>query len=118
MEKLPLRATIDKDVIIGSIIFIDSYGNAISNITREIFSRVFEKRDYLILIQSNKNFTNHISVKYSDEPVGDLLARFNSLDLLEISINGANVSELLSLSIGSVVRVDLASKKTSPDRLL
>ena len=116
-EKVPLRATIDKDVIIGSIIFIDSYGNAISNITREVFYRVFENRDYLILIQSNKNYTDHISSKYSDEPVGDLLARFNSLDLLEISINGANVAELLSLTVGSVVRVDLANKKSSSNRL-
>jgi S-adenosylmethionine hydrolase len=116
-EKVPLRATIDKDVIIGSIIFIDSYGNAISNITREVFYRVFENRDYLILIQSNKNFTDHISMKYSDEPVGELLARFNSLDLLEISINGANVSELLSLTVGSALRVDLANKKSSSNRL-
>ena len=105
-ERLPLRATIDKDVIIGSIIFIDSYGNAISNITREIFYRVFENREFRISIQSNKNYTEHISNTYSDVPVGDLLARFNSLDLLEISINGANVSELLSLEVGSVVRVD------------
>jgi hypothetical protein len=116
-EKVPLRATIDKDVITGSIIFIDSYGNAISNITREVFYRVFENRQYLILIQSNKNYTNHISIKYSDEPVGELLARFNILDLLEISINGANAAELLSLSIGSVLRVDLANKKSSADKL-
>jgi S-adenosyl-L-methionine hydrolase (adenosine-forming) len=116
-EKVPLRATIDKDVIIGSIIFIDSYGNAISNITREVFYRVFEGRDYLILIQSNKNFTDHICKKYSDEPVGEMLARFNSLDLLEISINGADVSELLGLSVGSVVRVDLANKKTASNKL-
>jgi S-adenosyl-L-methionine hydrolase (adenosine-forming) len=116
-ERVPLRATIDKDVIIGSIIFIDSYGNAISNITREVFYRVFEGKEYRILIQSNKNFTNHISEKYSDVPVGDMLARFNPLDLLEISINGADVSELLSLNIGSVVRIDVANKKVSPDRL-
>jgi S-adenosylmethionine hydrolase len=116
-EKIPLRATIDKDVITGSIIFIDSYGNAISNITRELFYRVFENRQYLILIQSNKNFTDHISKRYSDEPVGELLTRFNSLDLLEISINGANAAELMSLSIGSVVRVDLANKKPSTDKL-
>ena len=45
-ERVPLRATIDKDVIIGSIIFIDSYGNAISNITREVFYRVFENKPY------------------------------------------------------------------------
>jgi hypothetical protein len=116
-ERVPLRATIDKDVIIGSIIFIDSYGNAISNITREVFLRVFEGKDYRVLIQSNKNYTDHILEKYSDVPVGEMLARFNSLDLLEIAINGANVAELLSLSVGSVLRIDISSKTASPDRL-
>lgn len=116
-EKVPFRATIDKDVIIGSIIFIDSYGNAISNITREVFSRVFDRKNFRILIQSNKHYTEHISNRYSDEPVGELLARFNSLDLLEISINGADVSELLSLSVGSSVRVDKADRESSPDKL-
>jgi len=116
-ERVPLRATIDKNVIIGSIIFIDSYGNAISNITREIFYRVFENKAYRILIQSNKNHTDQISLKYSDVPVGEMLARFNQLELLEISINGADVSELLSLSIGSVLRVDIADKAAAPNRL-
>jgi S-adenosyl-L-methionine hydrolase (adenosine-forming) len=116
-ERVPLRATIDKDVIIGSIIFIDSYGNAISNITREVFYRVFDNKEYRILIQSNKNYTEQISLKYSDVPVGEMLARFNQLDLLEISINGADVSELLSLAVGSVVRIDLANKPTSTSRL-
>ncbi|HKK43633.1 MAG TPA: SAM-dependent chlorinase/fluorinase [Bacteroidales bacterium] len=116
-ERLPLRATIEKNVIIGSIIFIDSYGNAISNITREVFYRVFENKSYRILVQSNKNYTEKISDRYSDVPVGELLARFNQLDLLEIAINGADVSELLSLSVGSVVRVDIAGKEAPPNRL-
>jgi len=116
-ERVPLRATIEKDVIIGSIIFIDSYGNAISNITREIFLRVFEGKKYRILIQSNKNHTEQLMQKYSDVPVGELLARFNSLDLLEIAINGANVSELLSLSVGTTVRIDHISGNVSPDKL-
>jgi len=116
-ETLPLRATIDADVIIGSIIFIDSYGNAISNITREVFYRVFENKEFRIYIQSNKNYTGHISGAYSDVPVGDLLARFNSLDLLEISINGANVSELLSIEVGSAIRVDTASTNAPSNRL-
>ena len=116
-EKVPYRATIDKNVIIGSVIFIDSYGNAITNITREVFSRVFEKNHFRIQIQSNKHYTEHISIRYGDEPVGDLLARFNSLDLLELAINGANISELLSLSVGSSVRVDNTGNKSSPDKL-
>jgi hypothetical protein len=116
-ERIPLRATIDKDVIIGSIIFIDSYGNAISNITREVFLRVFGNRDYRILIQSNKNYTDNISISYSDVPIGEMLAKFNQLDLLEIAINGADVSELLSIEVGSVVRIDTSNKAASPDRL-
>jgi S-adenosylmethionine hydrolase len=117
VERMPLRATIEKDAITGSIIFIDSYGNAISNITREVFSRVFEGKEYRILIQSNKNYSDQIVERYSDVPVGELLSRFNSLDLLEIAINGANVSELLSLSIGTVVRIDHTKRTASSDRL-
>jgi S-adenosylmethionine hydrolase len=117
-ERVPLRATIDKDVIIGSIIFIDSYGNVISNITREVFYRVFENKEYRILIQSNRNFINKISTKYNDVPVGELLARFNQLDLLEISVNGADVSELLGISPGSVVRVDAVKKPGPPNQLI
>jgi S-adenosyl-L-methionine hydrolase (adenosine-forming) len=117
-EKLPLRATIEKDVITGSIIFIDSYGNAISNITREVFYRVFENREYRILIQSNRNYTRNISKRYSDVPVGEMLARFNQLDLLEISVNGANIAELLSIETGSVLRIDAVNKSVSANRLL
>ncbi len=116
-EKMPLRATIDRDVILGSIIFVDSYGNVFSNITREVFSRVIGESEFRILIQSNKNYTNRISNHYHDVSVGDLLARFNALDLLEIAINGADISELLSLSTGSVVRIERLDKEASADRL-
>ncbi len=117
IERVPLRATIDKDVIIGSIIFIDSYGNAISNVTREVFYRVFENKDFRILIQSNKNYTEQISEKYSDVPVRDMLARFNQLDLLEMSINGDDISEILNLELGSVLRIELANNTAAPNRL-
>lgn len=116
-ERVPLRATIEKNVIIGSIIFIDSYGNAISNITREVFNRVFEEKEYRILIQSNKNHTDQILERYSDVPVGEMLARFNSLDLLEVAINGANVSELLDLNVGTAVRIEQKIRQKSPNHL-
>ena len=114
---LPLRAVIDKDTIIGSIIFIDSYGNAISNITREVFLRVFGNREFKVMLQSNRSYADHISEKYSDVDVGDILARFNQLDLLEIAINGANISELLSIEVGSALMIDSANKPAEPDKL-
>ena len=116
-EMMPLRAAIDKDTISGSVIFIDSYGNAISNITREVFLRVFDNREFRIMLKSNRNHADHISEKYSDVEVGDILARFNQLDLLEIAINGANISELLSIETGSTVRIDSANKPAEPNRL-
>ncbi len=105
-ERVPLRATIDRNVIIGSVIFIDSYGNAITNITREIFSRVFDGRDFRILIKSNKYYTEKICRRYSDEPVGEIVTLFNSLDLLEVSINGADLCQLFSVDNGDAVRVE------------
>jgi S-adenosylmethionine hydrolase len=105
-EKVPLRATIDRNVIIGSVIFIDSYGNAVTNITREIFSRVFDGREFRILIKSNKYYTEKISILYSDEPVGEIVTRFNTLDLLEVSINGANLCQLFGVDTGDAVRVE------------
>lgn len=105
-QRVPLRATIDRDVIIGSVIFIDSYGNAITNITREIFARVFDSRKFRILIKSNKYYTERISKLYSDEPVGELVTRFNTLDLLEVAVNGANLCQLFSVDTGDTVRVE------------
>jgi S-adenosylmethionine hydrolase len=82
-----------------------------------VFYRVFDNNGFRIQIQSNKNYTDQISQRYSDVPVGDMLAKFNQLDLLEISINGADVSELLGLNVGSVVRIDLAHKAAAPNKL-
>jgi S-adenosyl-L-methionine hydrolase (adenosine-forming) len=106
IEKVPLRATIDRNVIIGSIIFIDSYGNAITNITREVFGRVFDKAPFRIYIKSNKYYTEKISTSYNDESVGELVTLFNQLDLLEVSINGDNLSTLFSIENGDVVRIE------------
>jgi S-adenosylmethionine hydrolase len=105
-ERVPLRATIDRDIIIGSVIFIDSYGNAITNITREIFARVFDTRKFRILIKSNKYFTERICRRYSDEPVCELVTLFNTLDLLEVAINGANLCQLFGVDTGDTVRVE------------
>ena len=111
-EMVPLRATIDSNVITGSVIFIDSYGNTITNITRETFERVFGGRPVVITIQSNRHRIGTVSKNYNENPVGELLARFNSLDLLEIAINGADVSELYGLQTGSVVRITDDTKKS------
>ena len=116
-EMIPFRATIEENAISGSIIYVDTYGNAITNITHDLFTRIFDKNKFNIAIRSNNNIIDHISKSYNSESIGELLALFNSLNLLEIGINGTDASELLSLQPGDIVRVGLPGNNKKPGML-
>jgi S-adenosyl-L-methionine hydrolase (adenosine-forming) len=104
-RQTPLRATIDEAVIVGSVIFIDSYHNIITNISKELFERVGRNRRFEILVQSNHYKINKINITYNETSSGELLAIFNAAGLLEIAINKGNIAELLNLSLNSNVRI-------------
>mgnify|MGYP006282631133 CR=1 FL=1 len=104
-KRVPIRPTIDDSVIIGKVVYIDSFSNAITNITRDLFYRVADNRRFQIYVQSNTNRISRISKTYQENPEGELLAIFNSLNLLEISMNGGNAAEILSLDTDSTVRI-------------
>ena len=99
------RPTVEERSISGSIIYIDSYKNAITNISKDLFERIRNGRKYDIFIQSNKYRVNNISEGYHDVPVGELLVLFNSIGLLEIAINNGNASELLNLHVNSALLI-------------
>jgi S-adenosyl-L-methionine hydrolase (adenosine-forming) len=104
-RQVPLRPTIDESVITGSVIYIDSYQNAITNISRSLIERIGKKRKFEIFIKSNHYKLNHINFSYSETAVGELLVLFNSSGLLEVAINNGNAADLLGLSIGSAIRI-------------
>lgn len=104
-KQIPLRPAIDESVISGSIIYIDSYQNTITNITRELFDRIGRGRPFEILVQSNHYKIKKLNNYYNETSPGELLALFNSLSLLEIAIYRGNAAELLNLSINSTIRV-------------
>jgi S-adenosylmethionine hydrolase len=109
-EKIPLRAAIDKSVITGSVIYIDSFRNAITNITRELFDRIGENRPFEIFVQSNHYIITSINNYYHETSPGEILAIFNSVGLLEIAINNGNAADLLNLSTNSSIRVKFREK--------
>ncbi len=109
-KSIPRRATIEQNVIHGSVIYIDSYQNAITNITRELYERIGKARKFEIALQSNHYKLHRINKTYSETSVGELLALFNSLDLLEIAINKGNASELLNLNTNSTIRIKFFEK--------
>jgi len=109
-QKIPIRAAIDKNVINGSVIYIDSFRNAITNISRELFERIGEDRNFEIFVQSNHYVINKINRYYHETSAGEILALFNSVDLLEIAMNKGNVADLLGLTTNSNVRVKFVEK--------
>ena len=116
VHQVPWRPTIDNKLINGSVVYIDSFSNAITNITRETFERIGEGYAFEIFVQSNHYVIDTISKSYLDIATGDLMALFNSSDLLEIAIANGPAAELLNLKLSSTIRVKF--KNTKPQNTL
>ncbi|ULC60768.1 SAM-dependent chlorinase/fluorinase [Flaviramulus sp. BrNp1-15] len=119
----------DKTQIIGSIIYIDNYGNVVTNIKRAFFETIQRGRDFEI---SARNYTfKKIHKKYSDivnfeipenkrHDEGRKLVVFNSGDFLEIAVYKSNsetvgsASTLLGLGLMDAVSVHFISSPVIP----
>ncbi|MCP4310000.1 MAG: SAM-dependent chlorinase/fluorinase [Bacteroidetes bacterium] len=102
----PLKPTLGENTITGSVLYIDSYENAITNISKEFFERTGKGKPFTIFVQSKHNMLEKINNRYNETPDGELLAIFNSLGLLEIAIRNGNAAGLLNLTTDSTIRVD------------
>ncbi len=90
----------ERNQIIGSVIYIDNFGNVVSNISRQIFNSVGKGRDFEIIARNYKfdkiqkkyndlvDFTVPLDQRHDD---GKKLAIFNSADYLEISVYRSNL---------------------------
>jgi len=90
----------------ASIQFIDSYGNIITNITRDIFDSAGNGSAFEIVLRSRIHSINRISKNYNDAPEGELLALFNAEGHLEISLNKGSAAKLLGLKVNDSLRVE------------
>lgn len=110
-QRIPIRAAIEKNVLTGTVIYIDSFRNAITNISEELFDRVGEGREFEIFVQSKHYVIKKINQFYHETPAGEILALFNSVGLLEVAMNNGNAADLLGLSTNSSVRIKFAEKE-------
>lgn len=95
----------EPNTINGQVVYIDSYGNTVTNITKEYFEEHVGNTKFEILINSNQYKAKHIHKGYKEVEKADIVCLFNSLDLLEIAIREGNASQLLSLNRKSEIRV-------------
>ncbi len=115
-RQVGMLPTIDEWTINGSVIYIDSYKNAITNINHELFEQIGKGRPFEIFIQSNYFRINKINKHYHETSSGEILALFNSTGLLEIAMNEGNASSLLNLSVSSSVRIKFNEPKTRKNK--
>tara|TARA_B110000444_G_C18850594_1_gene605258 strand:+ start:4081 stop:4911 length:831 start_codon:yes stop_codon:yes gene_type:complete len=109
-----------KNKILGSVIYIDNYGNVITNITEDIFSDVSNSRNFIInarTIEFKKIYKNYSEAidfnidKDKREEDGKKIALFNTAGHLELAIYKSNpstvgsASSLFGLSYRDVVTI-------------
>jgi len=107
--------------IIGSIIYIDNYGNVVTNIHKNFFEAYRKGRDFELNARTTK--IKKVHNKYSDiinfdleksqrKGAGDVLALFNSADYIELAIYKSDLntvggaSTLLGLDYRDTITVN------------
>ncbi len=94
--------------ITGRVLYIDSFGNAITNIEKRVFDSIHKGRDFTIFVQGPYTKINKISRGYNDSSPGEIIALFNSVGLLEIAVNQGNIALLENLNPSSEIRIRFA----------
>ena len=96
---------LEKNVITGMVMYVDNFGNAITNVSQSTFNKIGKERNFTIFAGNNDFSIKEISEGYEGEDDGELIALFNSLDLLEIAnLNGSALS-MIKLEVKTNIRI-------------
>jgi S-adenosyl-L-methionine hydrolase (adenosine-forming) len=105
----------DENTIRGSVIYIDGYGNLITNITQDLFKKVGKGRPFVINYRGLDYKITEISRMYNSVKPGDKLALFTNSGYLEIAINqgvegaGNGANKLFGIELYDTVMVEFGN---------
>jgi len=97
----------EENKILGSVIYIDNYGNVVTNITEKLFKKIGKTRNFMISARTLKFREIHNSYggsidfslpKEKREEDGKKVALFNSAGHLELAVYKSNPSTVGSAS--------------------
>ncbi|MCW8897472.1 MAG: SAM-dependent chlorinase/fluorinase [Flavobacteriales bacterium] len=103
--KQMFRALTENDTIVGIAIYIDHYGNIITNIPKQLFLEFGKGRDFQILFREADYNISEISKSYKDVPNGERLALFSSTGFIEIAINNGRATDLFGIEFKDTIRI-------------
>jgi S-adenosyl-L-methionine hydrolase (adenosine-forming) len=87
----------------GEVIEIDSFGNLITNITRDMLHGV--PTGEVVVVSCDEHETHGIYATYSDQPPMTFMAHVGSTGRLELAIVDENAAAMLGVKVGAPVRV-------------
>jgi S-adenosylmethionine hydrolase len=97
----------------GEVIYVDGFGNLVSNIDRrtaEQFGARFRQKSLSVRIEGGAAV--RILHAYADAPKGAPLATFGSFDLLEVAVRDGNAAVHFGAGPGSSVSIAAAVRRT------
>lgn len=126
MVEIQPKVNQEKTIIIGGVIYIDNYGNVISNISKKMFNDIGKDRPFKITARRytfetiNNQYNDIVNFDSADIRAfdGKKLALFNSADYLEIAIYRSNLktvggaSTLLGLRYRDRITVEFTNPST------
>ncbi|KPM33848.1 Hypothetical protein I595_755 [Croceitalea dokdonensis DOKDO 023] len=121
VKRLVPRVSNEGNSIIGNVVHIDGYGNAVTNITKVLFDAYRNNRPFEIVARRQKISSIHDTyngiINYElpagqRNGAGDLLAIFNTAGYIELAIYRSNVntvggaSTLLGLKTDDIITIN------------
>jgi S-adenosylmethionine hydrolase len=84
---------VNGSILRGKGIYVDDFGNIITNITKEKFTEVIGRRNFIITLPGSR--ITRIHGTYDEVKYGTPLVLFNSFGYLEVAINGKSAFNML-----------------------
>jgi len=109
-------AVVHENMIKGTVMHIDNYGNVIINISESLFNQTRKDDPFIIYFRNRNYFIDKISESYNEVPNGEKLAHFNENGWLEIALNkgtlenGGGAASLLGIKMNEMIRVEIHPK--------
>lgn len=98
--RLQQSKSYDGNVATCSILYIDNFGNLVTDMTRERFYELNRNNKFVLSV--GVDVIDKMSTTYTDVQKGDPLCRFNSRGYMEICVHRGNASALLGFRVGGI----------------
>ncbi len=111
-ELIGFQPTSDAASIRGKVVHVDTYGNLVTNVRKQLFNEVGKGRTFRISFGRSDDDISKIDNTYADVPQGERVAFFGASGLLEIAVNkgvegsGGGASRLFGVGVTAPVRIE------------